>query len=102
MNHNAIICRNKLELRKVVDLLLNMGYNIAVCQDIEEGNYFVFTNAISNNGVTNTILENWIASHDNYVVTPVSIDYTNCSYQRKNGGRTDEVIITNFDIGEKE
>ena len=61
-----------------------------------------FTNAISNNGVTNTILENWIANHDNYVVTPVSIDYTNCSYQRKNGGRTDEVIITNFDIGEKE
>ena len=41
MNHKAITCRNKLELRKVVDLLLNMGYNIAVCQDIEEGNYFV-------------------------------------------------------------
>ena len=38
MNHKAITCRNKLELRKVVDLLLNMGYNIAVCQDIEEGN----------------------------------------------------------------
>lgn len=41
MNHKAITCRNKLELRKVVDLLLNMGYNVAVCQDIEEGNYFV-------------------------------------------------------------
>ena len=41
MNHKAITCRNKLELRKVVDLLLNMGYNLAVCQDIEEGNYFV-------------------------------------------------------------
>ena len=66
----------------------------------EGGNYFVFTNAISNNGVTNTILENWIANHDNYVVTPVSIDYTNCSYQRKNGGSTNEVIITNFELGE--
>lgn len=65
----------------------------------KEGHYFVFTNAISNNGVTNTILENWLAEHD-YVTTPVSIDYKNCSYQRKNGGNTNEVIITNFELGE--
>lgn len=54
---------------------------------------FIFSNVTSNNGVTNFPLLNWA---DSYKVNPIAVDYTNCSYQRKNNGKTEEVIITNF------
>lgn len=61
----------------------------------KKGHLFIFTNVISNNGVTNTVLKKWIEDN-NYVKTPVEISYENCSYQRRNGGDTEEVIISNF------
>ena len=61
----------------------------------KKGHLFIFTNVISNNGVTNTILKKWVEEKA-YTVTPVQISYANCSYQRRNGGETNEVIITNF------
>lgn len=61
----------------------------------DKGHIFVFTNVLVNNGITNVILKNWIAEKG-YRVVPVSIDYNNCSYQRRNEGNTEEVIITNL------
>lgn len=63
------------------------------------GNYFIFTNCVQNNGVLNRVLQEWIYKRK-YIKTPVSVDYTNCSYQRSNRGKTEEVIITNFNLGE--
>jgi site-specific DNA-adenine methylase len=57
------------------------------------GDLFVFTNCMVNNGVHNLPLENWAPK---YTLHPVRVDYTNSSYQRKNAGETQEVIITNF------
>lgn len=59
----------------------------------EAGGYFIFTNVIDNNGVTNEPLKEWCKK---YSVEPVGVDYSNASYQRKNRGKTNEVIITNF------
>lgn len=67
----------------------------------KQGSLFVFTNVIANNGIVNKPLLDWVALND-YIVTPVHIDYKNCSYQRKNNGKTEEVIITNFKLQEKE
>ena len=64
----------------------------------DRGNLFVFTNVTENNGATNRPLLNWIKEHK-YVCTPVSVDYEGCNYQRKNNGKTNEVIITNFKKG---
>ena len=61
------------------------------------GNLFIFTNATENNGTTNLPLLHWIDKHK-YTSTPVSVDYTGCNYQRKNNGKTNEVIITNFKL----
>lgn len=54
---------------------------------------FIFSNVLSNNGVHNIPLKRWA---DSYYIHPIAVDYENCSYQRKNGGKTEEVIITNF------
>lgn len=54
---------------------------------------FVFTNVFENNGVSNRPLQEWAK---NYKVHDVGVSYDNCNYQRKNNGKTREVIITNF------
>lgn len=54
---------------------------------------FIFSNVIRNNGVQNIPLQRWAGS---YNLHPIEVDYENCSYQRKNNGKTEEVIITNF------
>ena len=59
----------------------------------ENGGRFIFSNVLQNNGVQNIPLKTWA---EKYKVNPIEVDYTFCSYQRKNNGKTDEVIITNF------
>lgn len=54
---------------------------------------FIFTNVLRNNGKENIPLQEWAKG---YNITPVAVDYSNCNYQRKNNGETNEVIITNF------
>lgn len=54
---------------------------------------FIFSNVLQNNGVQNIPLKTWA---EKYKVNPIEVDYTFCSYQRKNNGKTDEVLITNF------
>lgn len=59
----------------------------------ENDGKFIFSNVLSNNGVHNIPLKNWADSYD---IHPIEVSYENCSYQRKNEGGTEEVIITNF------
>lgn len=56
---------------------------------------FVFTNVLENNGVSNIPLQKWIDERK-LNTYDVKIDYSNSSYQRKNYGKTREIIITNF------
>ena len=62
-------------------------------------NLFIFTNVIENNGAVNLPLKNWI-KENKYICTPVEVSYEGCNYQRKNNGKTKEVIITNFKKGD--
>ena len=57
------------------------------------GGKFILSNVTANNGVYNIPLKNWARS---YVVNPIEVSYQNSSYQRKNNGKTEEVLITNF------
>lgn len=59
------------------------------------GGKFVFTNVLENNGVSNIPLQKWI-DEKKLNTYDVKIDYSNSSYQRKNYGKTREIIITNF------
>ena len=59
----------------------------------ENGGKFILSNVFENNGATNIPLITWA---EKYKVNPIEVDYTFCSYQRKNNGNTKEVIITNF------
>ena len=59
----------------------------------EKGGSFLLSNVIENNGKCNRILENWCGK---YKVVPVPSDFTNCNYQRKNNGKTKEILVRNF------
>ena len=62
----------------------------------DEGNYFVLTNVYENNGLVNNLLQDWVKKEGFTCYEVTSVDYANCSYQRKNNGTTKEVIITNL------
>ena len=62
-------------------------------ESYENKGKFIFSNVIQNNGVHNIPLQRWAGK---YKLNPIEVQYTNCSYQRKNSGDTEEVIITNF------
>lgn len=59
----------------------------------ERGGSFLLSNVIENNGQVNTMLMEWSKK---YNVEEVGADYTNCNYQRKNAGKTKEVLIRNY------
>lgn len=57
------------------------------------GGYFVLTDVISNNGCENVVLKEWAQK---YNIEDVDVSYDNASYQRKNLGKTKEIIVSNF------
>ena len=59
----------------------------------EMGGSFLLSNVLKNNGKENEILKEWSSR---YSVIDVSADYANCNYQRKNLGKTQEVLIRNY------
>lgn len=59
----------------------------------EKGGSFLLSNVIENNGRTNHILKEWCQK---YNVVDVPSDFSNCNYQRKNKGKTTEVLIRNY------
>ena len=59
----------------------------------ERGGSFLLSNVIENNGKWNKILEDW---SNKYEVIDVAASYQNCNYQRKNAGKTKEVLVRNY------
>ena len=57
------------------------------------GGSFLLSNVVENNGKENEVLKKWASR---YNIIEVSSDYTNCNYQRKNAGKTKEVLIRNY------
>ena len=60
----------------------------------EKGGSFLLSNVIENNGETNHILLDWCKKYK--VIEVSASDFTNCNYQRKNKGKTKEVLIRNY------
>lgn len=59
----------------------------------EKGGSFLLSNVIENNGNYNGILAAWASK---YKIIEVPADYSNCNYQRKNAGKTKEVLVRNY------
>ena len=57
------------------------------------GGSFLLSNVLENNGKTNRMLKEWSKK---YKVIEIPSDFTNCNYQRKNLGKTVEVLIRNY------
>ena len=57
------------------------------------GGSFLLSNVVENNGKINEELKEWSKK---YNVIQVPSDFTNCNYQRKNAGKTVEVLIRNY------
>ena len=57
------------------------------------GGSFLLSNVLENNGKINHILIEWCKK---YKTTDVSTDFENCNYQRKNNGKTKEVLVRNY------
>ena len=57
------------------------------------GGSFLLSNVLENNGKFNEILDKWIKK---YNVVEVSADYSGCNYQRKNNGKTKEILVRNY------
>ena len=56
---------------------------------------FALSNVLKNNGKENLILLQW-ALENNFNINYIKKDYNNCNYQKKNNGKTVEVLITNY------
>ena len=59
----------------------------------KHGGSFMLSNVIENNGQVNKILKVWSKK---YKVIDIPLTYKNCNYQRKNQGKTREVIVINY------
>lgn len=59
----------------------------------EKGGSFLLSNVLENNGKWNRILDEWSKK---YNVIDISATYENCNYQRKNAGKTKEILVRNY------
>lgn len=58
---------------------------------------FGLSNVLSSGGVENTILKEWLDSHD-YTIEHLNKNYTNCNYHKKDREvGSDEVYICNYE-----
>lgn len=57
------------------------------------GGSFLLSNVLQNNGKFNRILEKWA---EKYEIINVAASYDNCNYQRKNAGKTQEILVRNY------
>jgi len=73
----------ELELLEILRLLDKNGYK------------FILSNVLESNGKKNETLIKWIKSY-NYFYKEMNVNYKNSNYQRKNKGKTLEVLIKNF------
>ena len=59
----------------------------------DRGGSFLLSNVLQNNGQYNRILEEWSKK---YEIIDVAASYDNCNYQRKNAGKTQEILVRNY------
>lgn len=59
----------------------------------DKGGSFLLSNVLQNNGQYNRILEEWSKK---YEIIDVAASYDNCNYQRKNAGKTQEILVRNY------
>ena len=59
----------------------------------DRGGSFLLSNVLQNNGQYNRILEKWSKK---YEIVDVAASYDNCKYQRKNAGKTQEILVRNY------
>lgn len=59
----------------------------------DRGGSFLLSNVLQNNGQYNRILEEWSKKYD---IIDVAASYDNCNYQRKNAGKTQEILVRNY------
>ena len=59
----------------------------------KRGGSFLLSNVLENNGKYNKILDEWSKK---YNIIEVSASYDCCNYQRKNKGKTKEIMVRNF------
>lgn len=57
------------------------------------GGKFLLSNVIENNGHVNDILLTWM---NKYNIIDIELSYRGCNYQRKNNGRTKEIMVRNY------
>lgn len=57
---------------------------------------FALSNVLSTDNKTNTILQDWLTTHKDYVCHYLDFSYSNSNYHKKNIAKTDEVLITNY------
>ena len=59
--------------------------------------YWMMSNVTDNNGEENKILKKWLKNNQGkYYVYFMQRDYSNSNYNRKNEGKTIEVVVTNY------
>jgi DNA adenine methylase Dam len=59
-----------------------------------QGSKFLMTNTLSNNGKRNLLLEQW---SNNYHVIGINNDYKGSNHQRKDSGKTEEILVKNYE-----
>nr|CAI52506.1 DNA-methyltransferase [Geobacillus stearothermophilus] len=63
----------------------------------EKGIKFALSNVFENKGLRNDLLIQWCERNE-YFVYPISSNYSNSSYHRKDRNTSLEVLITNYDV----
>jgi DNA adenine methylase len=63
-----------------------------------KGIKFALSNVLKHKGRINNLLKKWISNNQNYIITPININYSNSNYQTKSRDKsaTFEVLITNY------
>lgn len=62
----------------------------------KKGIQFALSNVITTDNKTNQILKCWLEGNKNYNCHHLNFSYKNSNYQKKNIGKSDEVLITNY------
>lgn len=75
-------CDSEMELLQYISMLNQRGFK------------FMLSNVIQHKGETNVLLDDWLQKN-NFTVKHLNIDYSNSSYNAKNG-KSDEIIVYNF------
>ena len=78
---------NEIQEKKLLEYLDNLT---------KKGIQFALSNVITTDNKTNYILKCWLEDNKKYNCYHLNFSYKNSNYQKKNIGKSDEVLITNY------